>query len=154
MRHCYENNIAVFLLLPHSSHLIQPLDIEVFNPLKAAMKSQFNSIFRTGIVRLQKSEWIENYIIAREKGMTKKNILADWRGSGVWPINPIRILSQLPNEDITSPSLSPSESTSPELLTSSPPDPYTLRSTNASLKAKIATASLPTPVKTHVRRLA
>ena len=39
MRYCYDNNIAVFLLLPHSSHLIQPLDVGVFSPLKAAMKT-------------------------------------------------------------------------------------------------------------------
>ena len=34
MCHCYDNNIAVFLLLPHASHLIQPLDVGVFSPLK------------------------------------------------------------------------------------------------------------------------
>ena len=153
MRHCYDNNIAIFLLLPHSSHLIQLLDVGVFSPLKAAMKSQLNKIFRTGIARLQKSEWIENYIIARDKGMTKKNILAGWSGSGLWPINSVRILSELPESDITtSPPFQHSPAT-PELLTSSPPDPQTLHSTNTSLKTKIAATSLPTSIKTHVRRL-
>ena len=74
MHYCYENNIALFLLLLHSSHLIQPLDIAIFKPLKAAMTSELNTIFRTGIARLHKSEWIKTYIAAREKALMKRNI--------------------------------------------------------------------------------
>jgi len=73
--HCYDNNIAIFLLLPHFFHLIQLLNVDVFSFLKATMKSQFNTIFQTGIACLQKSKWIEDYIIARDTDMTKKNIL-------------------------------------------------------------------------------
>ena len=43
--YCYEQSIAILLLLPHSSHLIQPLDIGVFSPLKAAMWSTLSTIF-------------------------------------------------------------------------------------------------------------
>jgi len=71
VRYCYEQNIAILLLLPHSSHLIQPLDIGVFNPLKAAMRSILSTIFQTGILPLQKLEWIQSYIKARQKVMTR-----------------------------------------------------------------------------------
>jgi hypothetical protein len=98
IRYCYENNIAVFLLIPHSSHLIQPLDVGVFGPLKAAMKSQLNTIFRTGIACLKKVEWIENYVKARQKVMICQNIEAGWRGAGLWPINPVHIISQIREE--------------------------------------------------------
>ena len=43
------------------------------------------------------------------------------------------------------------ESNDAELLTSSPPDGYMLQSTNASLNAKIAATTLPSPLKRHVR---
>jgi hypothetical protein len=152
MRYCYDNNIAVFLLIPHSSHLIQPLDVGVFGPLKAAMKSQLNTIFRTGIARLQKAEWIEKYVKAREKAMTQQNIEAGWRGAGLWPINPVRILRQIfeIEEEYATP---PPRSDSPQLLTSSPPDGTILRSVTASLNAKIAVSNLPTPSKSQLRRL-
>ena len=78
MRYCYDSNIAIFLLLPHSSHLIQPLDVSVFSPLKAAMKTKLNTLFRTEIACLHKSQWIEKYVEVREKAITKKNILARW----------------------------------------------------------------------------
>ena len=152
MRHCYDNNIAVFLLIPHSSHLIQPLDVGVFSPLKAAMKSQLNTIFRTGIARLKKAEWIENYVKAREKAIIQQNIEAGWRGAGLWPINPVRILCQIweNEEEYVMP---PPPSDGPELPSSSPPDGTILRSTNASLNTEIAATTLPSPIRCHICRL-
>ena len=60
IRYCYDHNIALLLLIPHSSHLIQPLDVGVFSPLKAAMRSTLSTIFRTGSLRLQKPEWVQS----------------------------------------------------------------------------------------------
>ena len=152
VRYCYEHDIALLLLLPHSSHLIQPLDVGVFSPLKAAMRSTLSTIFRTGILRLQKPEWIQRYIKAREKAMTRRNIESGWRGAGLWPINPQRIINQLP-EETTTPPPSSYESNDAELLTSSPPDGYTLQLSNASLNAKIAATTLASPIKRHVHRV-
>ena len=152
VRYCYEHDIALLLLLPHSSHLIQPLDVGVFSPLKAAIRSTLSTIFRTGILRLQKPEWIQSYIKAREKAMTRRNIESGWRGAGLWPINPQRIINQLP-EETTTPPPSSYESNDAELLTSSPPDGYTLQLSNASLNAKIAATTLASPIKRHVHRV-
>jgi len=152
VRYCYEHNIALLLLLPHSSHLIQPLDVGVFSSLKAAMRSTLSTIFRTGILRLQKPEWIQSYSKAREKAMTRRNIEAGWRGAELWPINPQWILNRLPEKTTPSPPLS-DKSNNAELLTSSPPDVYILQSTNASLNAKIAATTLASPIKCHVRRV-
>src|SRR2546423_12500018 len=61
VRHCMDYNIIILLLLPHSSHLMQPLDVAVFGPLKSALSSHLNGIIRTGINRLQKSEWLDYF---------------------------------------------------------------------------------------------
>src|SRR2546430_6489011 len=66
VRYCIDHDIFILLLVPHSSHLMQPLDVGVFGPLKHAMSAQLDRVFRTGISRLQKVEWIENYIEARK----------------------------------------------------------------------------------------
>ncbi len=82
---CIDNNIILFLLPPHSSHLLQPLDIGVFGPVKSAMAVQLNKLFALEISRLQKVEWVEKYILAREKAMRESNIKGGWCGAGIFP---------------------------------------------------------------------
>src|SRR2546423_4355080 len=57
--YCIENNICLFLLLPHSSHLLQP------RPLKATIATDLDRLIRVRVSRLQKVEWVESYIRAR-----------------------------------------------------------------------------------------
>ena len=85
--HCIDNNICLLLLLPHSSHLLQPLDVGIFSPLKTAVSADLDRLIRVGINRLEKVEWIESYIRARPNAFTEKNIRAGWRQSGLAPIN-------------------------------------------------------------------
>ena len=47
--HCMQNDIVLLLLLPHSSHLMQPLDVGVFGPLKTAISAQLAHLISTGI---------------------------------------------------------------------------------------------------------
>ena len=65
VRFCIDHHIILFLLPPHSSHLLQPLDVGVFSPLKRLMSSQLSRLYATEIVRLQKIEWLQHYVIAR-----------------------------------------------------------------------------------------
>src|SRR5437764_14559710 len=62
VRYCIDYDSFILLLVLHSSYLMQPLDVRVFGPLKHAMSAQLDRVFRTGISRLQKVEWIGNYI--------------------------------------------------------------------------------------------
>lgn len=54
--HCMDNNILLMILPPHSSHLIQPLDVGVFGALKKVMASKIEPLLRTGVSRIQKVE--------------------------------------------------------------------------------------------------
>jgi hypothetical protein len=42
-------------------------------------------------------EWLEGFMEAREKSVTKQNILLGWRGAGLFPKNIDQILIQLAN---------------------------------------------------------
>ena len=56
IQHCIANDIVLLLLPPHSSHLLQSLDVDVFSLLKQAMRCLLNRLYRTGITRMQKME--------------------------------------------------------------------------------------------------
>jgi len=84
---CIQHRIDLLLLPPHSSHLMQPLDVAVFGPLKRAISLQISRLLRSGITRIQKAEWLVRYIEAREHAITNANILAGWRGAGLFPEN-------------------------------------------------------------------
>ena len=56
IRHCIANDIVLMLLPLHSLHLMQPLDVGVFFPLKYEMGVFLNQIYQTGISRIQKAK--------------------------------------------------------------------------------------------------
>jgi hypothetical protein len=155
---CLQKRIDLILLPPHSSHLLQPLDVAIFGPLKRALSNQMSRLLRSGIVRIQKPEWLERYIEARDKAITRDNILAGWRGAGLFPENMTRVLRQIP-DNMSQPPMTPVPSSNvsnhtPYFPTSSPPDnPTILQSTNRAFLAELSMKNIETPVKTQVRRL-
>ena len=92
--YCLQNCIALVLLPPHSSHLLQPLDVGVFSPLKKALAVRQSRLFCGAVRHIQKVEWLEHFIEARESAVSEKNILAGWRGAGLFPENLHRMLHQ------------------------------------------------------------
>jgi len=153
---CIRNRIDLLLLPPHSSHLLQPLDVGVFAPLKRAISTQVSRFVRSGIRRIQKVEWLERFIEARENGITKENIIAGWRGAGLFPENMHRILCQVADhEKSTVPKTPPSNGTTPTPFfpNSCRPEPSSVHTINQAFLTEIANATLGTPYKTHVRRL-
>jgi hypothetical protein len=52
---------------------------------------------RGGVGTIGKQHFAYLYSPARERALTKRNILAAWRGSGLFPFNPNRVLADTPN---------------------------------------------------------
>jgi DDE superfamily endonuclease len=75
VRHFIDNDIILLLLPPHSSHLLQPLDVGVFKSLKAALTTETDRLFRSGLHRLQKVEWLDYFKKARPRAVKESNIL-------------------------------------------------------------------------------
>lgn len=44
--HCMDNNIILAIILPHSSHLTQSLDVKLFDPLKKHIAAEIEAIIR------------------------------------------------------------------------------------------------------------
>ena len=80
---------------PHSSHLLQPLDVGCFGPLKKAYGREIEHLIRCSITHVSKIEFLPAFYAAYQASMTKVNIEGGFRGAGLVPLNPDSILSKL-----------------------------------------------------------
>ena len=89
---CFENNIRLCRLPSHTSHKLQPCDVGVFAPLKAAYRDKAERLYQGGASIVGKEHFTSLYTSARNKAFTRKNITAAWAASGLFPFNPDRVL--------------------------------------------------------------
>jgi hypothetical protein len=92
---CKENNIIALCMPPHSSHLLQPLDVGCFAPLKKAYGRQIEELMRHYINHITKLEFLPAFKAAFYNSITKSNICAGFRGAGLVPLDPEAVLSKL-----------------------------------------------------------
>jgi hypothetical protein len=93
--YCEEQKIIVLCMPPHSSHLLQPLDVGCFAPMKRAYYTEIESWSRYAGTQVKKETFLPAFRIAFDKAITKDNILASFRGAGLVPHDPERVLSKL-----------------------------------------------------------
>jgi hypothetical protein len=155
---CMEHAIDLLILPPHTSHVLQPLDVGVFAPLKRALASETDVVARLDYGRIQRVEWTEMYIRAREKALTSANIASGWKATGLEPLSPIHVLEKLKLEPASQASnpYTPGQSSSLDLslLHSSPPEGTELRKANAVFNSQLCEAeSVPSPAKRYAERM-
>ncbi len=104
-----QNSIITLCMPPHSSHILQPLDVGCFGPLKASYGAQIEKQIRLGVHHITKNDFLYNYYPAHVKAMTEKNIKSGFVATGLVPFNPERVFSEL-NPIIRTPSPIPTQS--------------------------------------------
>jgi 4-hydroxybenzoate polyprenyltransferase len=88
MWQCFSNKIYVVYLPPHTSHILQPLDLGVFASLKVVYKAEADLLnFYTENTVSGKQLFLFCYRKGREKALKESNVLIGWRASGLWPVN-------------------------------------------------------------------
>ena len=92
---CKENNIYTLCMPPHSSHLLQPLDVGCFSPLKRAYSREVESLMRDHINHITKLEFLPAFKAAFDRSFTSTNICSAFRGAGLVPLQPETVLSKL-----------------------------------------------------------
>ncbi|KAH9240738.1 hypothetical protein K456DRAFT_1717520 [Colletotrichum gloeosporioides 23] len=80
---------------PHSSHLLQLLDIALYSPLKRAYGDEINLFIRASINHITKSKFFIGFYRAHQKVFTKENIKSAFLGAGITPWDPEHIISKL-----------------------------------------------------------
>ena len=80
---------------PHSSHLLQPLDVGCFSPLKRAYSRQIEALICHHINYVTKLEFLPAFKAAFDQSFTSVNICSAFRGAGLVPLQPDAVLSKL-----------------------------------------------------------
>ena len=80
---------------PHSSHLLQLLDVGCFGPLKKAYGRQIEDLMRAHITHISKLEFLCGFREAFYTSITSRNIQGGFTGAGLIPYDPERVLSKL-----------------------------------------------------------
>jgi DDE superfamily endonuclease len=84
---CKENKIITLCMPPHSSHLLQPLDVGCFGPLKVAYGKQIEGLMRAHITHIAKEDFFPAFYAAHQSAMIEQNIRGGFRGAGLVPFD-------------------------------------------------------------------
>lgn len=93
--YCKEAKIITLQMPSHSSHLLQPLDVGCFSPLKRAYGSEISALAATMVTKIDKPAFLQAYKKAYFKVFQEDNIKSSFRGAGLVPYDPQVVLSQL-----------------------------------------------------------
>jgi hypothetical protein len=92
---CEQNKIITLCMPPHTSHILQPLDVGCFAPLKQAYKEEIRVLANCFINHINKKAFLDAYRKVHERTFSSNNIRSSFRATGLVPDNPEVVLSKL-----------------------------------------------------------
>jgi hypothetical protein len=91
---CRDNDIICICMPAHSSHLLQPLDVGCFGPLKRAYGGLIEAKQRLGFHHIDKHDFLQAYPTARSEVFSIQNIQSGFRATGIHPYDPDEVLKR------------------------------------------------------------
>ena len=98
IKFCNEKKIILLCLPPHTTHMLQPLDVSVFGPLSREYKKQLEVVTRFNVCSVDKVDFLKIIQKAIKEAINTKNMLTAWRETGLVPYNPSSVLQKLTNK--------------------------------------------------------
>jgi hypothetical protein len=146
---CEENKIIPIYMPPHSSHLLQPLDIGCFAVLKRVYGRLVEMKMRNGINHIDKFDFLEAYPSARIEAFKSEIIKNSFCSAGLIPFTPERVISKL---DIRLRTPTPPSSRGSDWDPKTPSNYVQLQKQASSIKAllRIRSRSPPSPLNSAI----
>ena len=149
--YCKDNNIIPLCMPAHSSHILQPLNVKYFGPLKASYNKEIKQMMRMQITHITKNNFFPAFKRAFYATINPKNIQANFKTTGLIPYNPKKMIGGL---DFKLHTPTPSNSRPTNSTSTNPNTPRTAKNTVRNfinLKNKIAKHQSNSP--THLYKL-
>ena len=93
--YCLEHKILTFCMPPHSSHILQPLDVVCFSLLKRKYSQRVRDLARRRIFHINKEGFLPAFRDAFFDVFTEANCRKAFEASGLVPINAQVVLDRL-----------------------------------------------------------
>ena len=123
LNYCTDADILLFCLPPHTTHILQPLDVVVFQPYKYWHTQAIDEATCTRCDDFNKMEFLEALGSIRAKTFKTSTILSVFKKTGLYPYNPAKVLDKLQTqekedkwEDISNPKNNDEQPTTPPPL--------------------------------------
>ena len=95
INYCDENGIIPFAFPPHTTHILQPLDVVVFQQYKHYHTKAIDIAVRDGCIQITKVEFLAAISDIRRKTFKKSTIYSAFAKTGLIPFNPEVILQKI-----------------------------------------------------------
>jgi hypothetical protein len=92
---CKQSSIICLCMPAHASHLLQPLDVGVFGPLKRAYGKLLEARMIAGNNHIDKEDFLSLYPPARAEVFNSANICSGFAGAGLKPLDQERVLAKI-----------------------------------------------------------
>jgi hypothetical protein len=93
--YCKDNNIITLCMPPHSSHLLQPLDVGCFSILKQSYSKEIKKLMHNHIHHITKPDFFVAFHAAFLATFHPENGRGGFRGAGLVPFDPEKVISRL-----------------------------------------------------------
>jgi hypothetical protein len=87
IRFARQNDVEIFCLTPHTTHLFQPLDVGVFRSLKEKFRQEASRILRRKRGKVTRKKFGKVFRPAYYKSVTPYNVVNGFKATGLWPVN-------------------------------------------------------------------
>jgi len=91
---CRQANVELLFLPAHSSHILQPLDLGTFAPLKSFYHKHIMELAQyDDAAPVKKRRFVNRYQQAREEIFNPRYLRVGWKAVGLFPWNPEKALN-------------------------------------------------------------
>ena len=94
VKFCWSKKIIPICLPPHSTHLLQPLDLVIFSVLKRLYSSKVDEYAARGITGINRDYFLQILGEIRPQIYTRELIRSAFEAAGLLPLNPNRALDR------------------------------------------------------------
>lgn len=98
--YCVEHEIMLYYLLPNTTHILQPCDVGIFGPLKAAWRTSVRIHKLNENVMITRANFAKLFSQAFNNVITENLIKNGFKACGIFPFNPDAVdYTSLPNTE-------------------------------------------------------
>ena len=126
IEYCWQHQIRPFQLPPHSTHLLQPLDVGIFQTYKKNFKNSIQNEVFHGLTEMSKTDFFAIFQGFSDRTFAPNRIQSAFRKTGLIPYNPSIVLDKMKDfggiQEVESEELSEEEESA---FATPPPLPWT-----------------------------